>query len=142
VLEVRLPKSYDIRAQLSSVFPDGRLGDLAIWQWTPELDQQALKAAAIEGRHWMLTPFRWVTFTHAVQHPLAVPDMSKVGHTRPPGATYAEFDHAIACHARSTGRLDVLAEWTEDVDLLTDDAPRMQKLGTEAPSHGPRVWLR
>ena len=132
VLEVRLPQSEVVRARLASIFPDNRLEDFGIWQWIPA-PSAALKKAALEGRHWMLTPFRWLTLTHAVQRPLAEPDMTKVKSGRDLGSTFAEFSGPIANHAKSTGRLDVRAEWTEDVDLLTDDAPRMQALGTAVP---------
>ena len=134
VLEVRLPQSAVVRARLASVFPDGRLEDFGIWHWIPAPSTApALKKAAVEGRHWMLTPFRWLTLTHAVQHPLAEPDMTKVTSGRKLGSTYAEFRGPIANHAQSTGRLDVRGEWTEDVDLLTEDSPRMQALGTAVP---------
>jgi len=134
VLEVRLPKAEVVWARLASVFPDGRLKDLAIWQWVPEPDKTpALEKAANEGRHWMLTPFREVTFTHAVQQPLAVPDMTKVKSSRALGDTFAVFRGPIANHAKSTGRLDVIGTWTEDIDLVTDDEPRMRAFGTEVP---------
>jgi hypothetical protein len=132
VLEVRLPQSEVVRARLASVFPDGRLEDFGVWHWIPALTA-ALKQAAVEGRHWMLTPFRWLTLTHAVQRPLAEPDMTQVTSARQLGSTYAEFRGPIANHAKSTGRLDVRGEWTEDVDLLTEDSPRMQALGTAVP---------
>ena len=84
VLKVTLPKAEVIEACLSLVFPDGRLEDLAICDWIPSAARtKALKKAALEGRHWMLTPFRWVTFTHAVQRPLAAPDMTEVTSARP-----------------------------------------------------------
>jgi hypothetical protein len=132
VLEVRLPQSEAIRARLSSVFPDNRLEDFGIWAWILA-PTTSLKKAALEGRHWMLTPFRWLTLTHAVQRPLAEPDMTKVQSGRDLGSTFAAFSGPIANHAKSTGRLDVRAEWTEDVDLLTEDNPRMQALGTAVP---------
>lgn len=132
VLEVTLPKANVIRARLSSIFPGVRLEDLAIWDWIPQAAKnETLKQAALEGRHWMLTPFRWMTFTHAVQQPLAVPGMEQVTSARSLGSTYAVFRGPIANHAESTGRLDVFGEWTEDVDLVTDDEPRMRALGTE-----------
>jgi hypothetical protein len=132
VIEIGLPKAEVIRAQLSSVLADGRLNDLAIWAWTPAASRtRSLRDAAVHGRHWMLTPYRWITLTHAVQHPLAVPDMTGVTHYRMLGDTDATFQRWIACHAKSTGRLDVYASWTEDVDLLTEDVPRMRSLGTE-----------
>jgi len=134
VLEVRLPKAEVVWARLSSVFPDTRLDDLAIWQWVPDPDKSpALKNAALEGRHWMLTPFREIIFTHAVQQPLVVPDMAKIISSRALGDTFAAFRGPIANHAKSTGRLDVFGMWTEDVDLVTDDEPRMRAFGTEVP---------
>ena len=57
---------------------------------------------------------------HAVQQPLLVPDMTKVTVSRKLGQTFASFDGPILNHARSTGRLDVFAHWTEDVDLIGD----------------------
>ena len=129
VLEVTLPQAEVLHARLSSIFPTDRLKDFAIWQWTPQPDP-ALEKAAHDGLHWMLTPFRRVTFTHAVQRPLAVPDMTGVISTRVLGSTFAEFRGPIANHAKSTGRLDVFGAWTEDVDLLTDDLPKMLATGT------------
>jgi len=134
VLEVRLPKAEVVWARLASVFPEGRLDDLAIWQWIPEPARTpALKNAAIDGRHWMLTPFRELIFTHAVQQPLVVPDMTKVMASRSLGDTFAALRGPIANHAKSTGRLDVFGSWTEDIDLVTDDEPRMRAFGTEVP---------
>lgn len=134
VLEVQLPKAEVVWARLASVFPDGRLDDLAIWDWVPDAGKTAaLKDAALAGRHWMLTPFRQVIFTHAVQQPLVVPDMTRVTSSRTRGQTLATFRGPIANHARSTGRLDVFGAWTEDVDLVTDDEPRMRAFGTEVP---------
>ena len=128
VLEIGLPKAAVVRAQVSSVFPGGRLKEFAIWDWTAEADRTPdLEAAAIGGRHWMLTPYRWLTLTHAVQQPLLVPDMTKLAVSRKLGQTFASFDGPILNHARSTGRLDVFGHWTEDVDLIGDTPPMMAR---------------
>jgi hypothetical protein len=132
VLEVRLPKAEVVWARLSSVFPADRLDHLAIWTWVP-VQNPALKNAALQGRHWMLTPFRELIFTHAVQQPLTVPDMTQVKSTRSLGDLFASFRGPIVNHAKSTGRLDVVGRWTEDIDLVTEDLPRMRELGTEVP---------
>jgi hypothetical protein len=140
ILEVQLPKAEVVKARLASVLPDGRLGDMAVWGWIPELKRtELLKSAALEGRHWMLTPFRLVTFTHAVQQPLVVPDTTKIIVARALGSTYAAFRGPILNHAKSTGRLDIYGEWTEDIDLLTDDEPRMRAFGTEV-SHQAQAF--
>ena len=134
VLEVTLPQAEVIRARLSSIFPDGRLKDFAVWQWLPPGSPVAqLEQQAKQGRHWMLTPFRWVTFTHAVQQPLQVPTGVDLVSARQLGSTYAEFRGPIHCHAKSTGRLDVLGEWSEDVDLPSELLPRMSAYGTAVP---------
>ena len=92
ILEIGLAKAGVVRAQLSSIFPRGRLKDFAIWDWTDEQDRTPdLEAAALGGRHWMLTPYRWLTLTHAVQQPLLVPDMTKVTVSRKLGQTFAEL---------------------------------------------------
>ena len=50
---------------------------LGIWQWiceaTPPPWQEKFRKLAVEGRHWMITPFRELTLIHAVQQPLAAP---------------------------------------------------------------------
>ena len=134
VFEVTLPKAEVVRARLSSVFSKDRIEDLGIWDWIPSAKKtDQLTAQAVQGRHWMLTPFRWLTFTHATQQPLEIPDMTSVLSARLLGSTFALFRGPIQNHAKSTGRLDVYGEWTEDVDLLTDDEPRMRAFGTEVP---------
>jgi hypothetical protein len=139
-IQVSLPQAEVVHAHLSSVFPEDRLDHFAIWDWTPQPARTAaLKQAMVKGRHWMLTPFRRLTFTHAVQRPLAVPDMSKVVIARQLGRTYAEFRGPILNHAKSTGRIDVMASWTEDVDLLTDDAPQMRATGN-AVAHSAHAF--
>ena len=108
VLEVRLPKAEVVWARLASVFPDGRLEDLAVWQWIPAgRPHAALEKAAAEGRHWMLTPFRRVTFTHAVQQPLA-----RAGHDgrRRRRARWATRSRRSAGRSRTTRRAP--AGWT------------------------------
>jgi hypothetical protein len=138
VLEVRLAKAETVWARLASVFADGRLEDFAVWQWIPSADRTSeLEEAAEAGRHWMLTPFRRLTLTHAVQQPLLIPDMTRVVSARALGDTFAVFRGPIVNHPNSSGRLDVVGEWTEDVDLVTDDEPRMSALGTAVPYRAP-----
>ena len=139
-VRVSLPRSEVIRAQLSSVFPADRLEDLGIWNWIPPQKRTtSLKNAVHQGRHWMLTPYRELVFTHAVQQPEIAPDTSLVVASRKLGQTHADFSGPIATHARSTGRIDTYAAWTEDMDLLTDDEPRTRDNGL-APEHSAHAF--
>jgi len=136
VLEVRLPKAVFVRARLRSIFAPEDLDKLALRKWMDPFyasDEERSQAGkdAERGRNWMLTPFRWLNFTHAVQQPLEEPQSDKVGMIRFPGETWALFVGPIVNHAESSGRLDMMASWTEDVDLMTDDAPRMRATGNE-----------
>jgi hypothetical protein len=129
VLQVQLPKAHVVRVRLSSVFPPSKLGRFAVWDWNPTKAVD-LQSAAEEGRNWLLTPYRVLSCTHAVQRPITEPDSTKLVAVRELGDTSATFQGAVGLDGRSTGRVDVLAAWTEDVDLVTDNAPRMAALGT------------
>lgn len=137
VLEVRLPQAEVVQVRYSSILDGQGLDRLAVWRWVRNrLPGGALEEAtekALSGRHWMLTPFRTFQLTHSVQRPLEEPDSRKMHPIRALGQTSALFVGSILNHAKSTGRLDVMAQWTEDQDLLTDDLPRMRALGTEVP---------
>jgi hypothetical protein len=134
VLEVRLPRARELRARFASLMREEHLDDMAIWEWMSDGDKtESMKELIRAGRHWMFTPFRELIFTHAVQQPLLVPNMTKVTWGRVKGDTYATAYGKIGNHAQSTGRLDVYAQWTEDTDLISEDLPRMRALGTAVP---------
>jgi hypothetical protein len=130
VLEVRLPKADVVRVHLSSIFAATDLERFAVWDWN-QAKSAALESSAKAGQNWLLTPFRLLDLTHAVQRPLTSPDTTELIPTRALADTSATFHGAVKLHARSTGRVDVHATWTEDLDLVTDDLPRMRALGTE-----------
>src|SRR5439155_1206761 len=88
--------------------------------------EDALRAAdARAGRHWMLTPYQDLTIVHAVEKPLTSPVVSvdDIGVQRNPGETFAVLAGRIDNHAKSTGRLDLDAVWTQPVDDLAKEAP-------------------
>jgi hypothetical protein len=77
----------------------------------------ALELAAA-GQHWMFTPRQELTLVHAVQQPLNAPvlDLTLVATSRAPGATAEHLVGVIALDENSTGRVDLVAEWTEVTD--------------------------
>jgi hypothetical protein len=65
------------------------------------------------GRHWMFTPFRDVTFVHAVQQPLQAPTPETFEVARSLGNTFANLKGDVSLHIPSTAKVDLHAAWTE-----------------------------
>jgi hypothetical protein len=90
----------------------------------------------------MLTPRRLLQLTHAVQQPFAthpdlpgnptVPDSRGLKAHRQAGETFVTLTGPIAVHARTTGRLEVLARWREAIDDPADPSPRYEDRHTSA----------
>jgi hypothetical protein len=115
VLRVQLPKADVVRVRLSSTLLPDDLAKLGIWGWTAGTvpDQVAL-----EGQHWMVTPFRILTLVHAVRQPLATPEFQFLGVSRSLGQTFAVLhDRRLKFSRKSTGKLELFATWDEHVDL-------------------------
>ncbi len=125
LLTVFLRQAELVTVRLSSFPIDGGLDVLGVWNLEPAAIQAAQAADAKAGRHWMLTPYQDLTIVHAVEKPLTSPVVSvdDVGVQRNLGETFAVLQGRIDNHARSTGRLDLDAVWTQPVDDLAKDAP-------------------
>ncbi len=84
------------------------------------------KRAAAMGLHWMLTPSRTITLVHAVRQPLKEPVLTPVFDPsarmatmrRDLNATWSPMDFIIGVHGKSTGKVDMMAQWDE----ITPDA--------------------
>jgi hypothetical protein len=143
-LFVQLAQAETRTIRLSSFFGTERLADFAlemmgVWQWMKEAKglgaQQLdmLRQLALLGMHWMLTPYREVTLVHAVQQPLAAPTLQGVTFapggraTREEGDTYALLEGSIGLHAKSTGKIDLIARWDEQRDSLAAPKPQTIK---------------
>ena len=132
LLRVPLPKSARVQLRLSMMLSKGGLEKLGIWQWLlsspewaglPAAEKDALLRRALEGQHWMLSPWRTMELVHAVQRPLLTPDFPKHNATtlfklasRTRGDTFVWPIFIDATHIASTERLDLMAEWHEPVD--------------------------
>lgn len=130
LLTVFVPQAELVTVQLSSFVDSGDLELLAVWMLEHPLVRAAQQADAEQGRHWMLTPWQLLTLVHAVEKPLTAPvihvpsaGVPGSGVRRNVGETFAVLAGTIANHAKSTGRLDVEASWTEPIDDLADDVP-------------------
>lgn len=103
--------------------------------------ERAKKLGTI-GSHWMLTPWRTMILTHAVQQPLLLPTFIKVSATKPGiGSTHAIFRGNMTLSARSSGKVTLLAEWKEWVDDLTMNGPRQVKRQAHVLDQTVESWI-
>ncbi len=118
VLTVKLPKAAVAKVRLSALVTAADLDRMAVWQWIADeafdaTEEAKLEALALTGGHWMVTPFRDITLVHAVLQPLARPEVKALDPKKSLGATFAAVGGRVAVHAASTGKIDLLAAWTE-----------------------------
>ncbi|MFI9811831.1 hypothetical protein [Saccharothrix variisporea] len=133
VLTVRLQPGDSYQLQLSAQFDSGDLDLMALWplvekgaaDWnaahpTDQVNVTALRESVVGGRHWMFTPARTLTLTHAVRTPLAVPDVGAVTAKRPTegqvGSTHAVLGPSVKVSRKSTGSVEFAGRWRMPVD--------------------------
>jgi hypothetical protein len=135
VLTVFLAKAQVARVRYSC-YPgrdeSGRrdLSHMGIWHWVRSAPRRKELELYMEaGAHWMLTPFRELALVHAVQQPLCEPriDEKLFSADKEIDKTFATLRGLFHLSVKSTGRIDLLAEWEMWVDDLSDDAPKRVK---------------
>jgi hypothetical protein len=118
-LTVSLPQGRTQIARLSAYLNSADLTSMGLWEW---LGEEALQSAALEtlittGQHWMFTPYREVTFTHAVRTPNPATFGTPAIATRLLNKTYALFsDPHLAVDFSGSNKIEFLANWTTPVD--------------------------
>lgn len=77
------------------------------------------------GANWTMTPDRTLTLVHATQHPVCEPIFVNIHAPRYLGQTWIDFSREtfVRYHARSTGQLEVMAEWMEWIDDPSHGVP-------------------
>jgi len=88
---------------------------------------QLVSTAVLKGIHWMVTPYRKITLVHAVQQPLVTPDLSDLKTLKGFGNTYATLEDKFPISGKSTIKVDVLSEWDELIDPLSEPTWRTLK---------------
>ncbi len=96
------------------------------------------QADADAGRNWLVTPYDQITLVHAVERPLLPPvvNVADKGVQRAEGETFAALNGTISNHAKSTGRIDIEATWTEPIDDPLKDVPQDADHTGEVPGQG------
>ena len=121
VLTVKLAQGESATVLIASYFHEPDLDTMGIWEWTEQAvppDLAALRTAAIEGRNWLHLPYRTLTLVHAVQQPLSVPSIASFDlPQRGPGDTAVILNGTLAVDGKSTGKVDVSANWSDPIDV-------------------------
>ena len=116
-LRIPLPKGVQAKLRLSMKLAPDALEKMGVFAWLDAPDQAAQRKRAIDGQHWMLTPWRVIDLVHAVQRPLVTPEITTIAiWPRAPGSTFAVPALLASCSIDSTDRMDLLAEWHEPID--------------------------
>ncbi len=134
VLRFELPPAATLLVRSSSQIGSESLQVLGLWRMLPEeaRSQPVLKEAAKDGWLWALTPGEEIRLVHAVQRPIQRPRPTVILPIRLPGSTSVTLAGVVDCDGPSTGRLDVEASWTDQVDDLGQHAPSQQQLSGHA----------
>jgi hypothetical protein len=132
VLTVYLRKGEVAPVRYASALEPATVNQLAI----PRLASTPAKVAiqSVLGAHWMVTPDRPLTLVHATQQPVCEPVFEQLSPMRGQGQTWVEIRRSfVRFHARSTGQLEVLADWFEWTDDPGQPAPVRRALSARLP---------
>jgi hypothetical protein len=125
-LTVELAPAQRATVRINSVLDPSDLDSRGVWHWTGDLAPINLgdvQTSLLDGRHWAHLPWRDITLVHAVQMPLDAPDITMLIPQKTLGETFAVLTGDIAVDAPSTGRLQLLAGWTDPTDDPDEPAP-------------------
>ncbi len=138
LLSVQVPQGESFTVRICSYFLPEDLDQMAVWGWAEEAgpaNLAQLRADAESGRNWLHLPFRTLLLVHAVQQPLAIPQISALA-VNPPrqvGDTDAALDGTLAVDAKSSGKVDLWANWADPLDDPADptNQPDVDTVGQE-----------
>ncbi|MCO5296337.1 MAG: hypothetical protein M9921_05710 [Fimbriimonadaceae bacterium] len=108
----------------SSLGNQSALNLMGLWNWLPPATQASHQDAALQGRMWLMTPYREVTLVHAVQIPEAPAQILFFKAYRSPGDTSVRIGDneqtAMVTHAWSTVEVEAMAQWEDELDLIEE----------------------
>lgn len=130
VLEVELAPGESRVVRLNSGTDPDDLPQLGVWGWETEpqtTNHNIIAADTAQGLNWLLMPYRELHLVHATQKPLAKPVLHITKIEKVEGDTAAAITGAADVHGKTTGKVDLLALWTDPEDDLAKDAPGERK---------------
>jgi hypothetical protein len=125
-LTLFLPKGHIARLRYASFVHDRLIDHFGLPRWHTDADASSqLRAEAMAGSNWTMTPWRDVTLVHATQQPVCLPSMSGIAVQRELGAQFALLGaDAVRLHGPSTGKFEIVGAWDEWIDDPAQPAPR------------------
>ena len=108
-----MPASYDNRL----------VGHFGLPGWHDGNGGLKLRAEAMAGANWMLTPWRSLTLVHATQQPVCLPAMAFVSRRTVAGRTSLDLARRVPLHGPSTGKFEIVGEWEEWIDDPLQPSP-------------------
>lgn len=104
--------------------PEGQVQVLKTLQ-PPRIDLTKVRTLSLQGRNWLMTPFREITLMHATLQPVGKPVNKSLEVQRGLGQTSAVLFGEFELHGQSTSKAELLADWKEPVDYLNEPGPRV-----------------
>jgi hypothetical protein len=104
--------------------PEGQVQTLKTLQ-VPKMDLTRIKTISIQGRNWLMTPFREITLIHATVQPVGRPACQSLETQRNYGQTSATLYGQYEIHGHSTSKVELMANWQEPVDNLNEPEPKV-----------------
>lgn len=125
LLTVYLAKAEATTVRYSCYMDEDDVKLMGIWKWLGNSSTNGtFMKYALAGSHWMVTPYRELVLVHAVQQPLCEPTIQKqYAIKKKVGDTFASIKGELHLSVKSTGKIDLLAHWTEPLDDLAQDEP-------------------
>lgn len=104
--------------------PEGQVQVLKTLQ-PPRIDLTKVRTLSLQGRNWLMTPFREITLMHTTLQPVGKPVNKSLEAQRSLGQTSAILFGEFELHGQSTSKAELLADWKEPVDYLNEPGPRV-----------------
>lgn len=144
VLEVRLGKADVAEVELSCFPHAADLQQLQVWRWVehdaspahPGATVEARRKEAVAGRNWLITPKQKLVLVCATRQPLAAPGFQSPIVSRSFGQTHATISDTLTISRKSTGSVELRAQWTDLVDELAGSTWQPSKQVTKTADLG------
>ncbi len=146
IVNISLPKGYMMKLNYACFW---RPKDIV--KLSGVLDMMGMNSLAgatgqsiAKGQHWMFSPWRTITFVHAVQQPVTqvlpggknLPTINEITATKDFGETHAGININLELHGCSTGVVDIEGDWQD----WADDGNSLSTTGFERINNKAKVF--